>query len=85
MDAGEMLETAAAMLSEVEKQAWHLQELLWDEHDKVAFCDKVPSEVVVLTVRSQVGPLVRELEKVVAVLNALLMEMESNDDDSSVS
>jgi hypothetical protein len=76
VDAGEMLETAAALLSEVEKQAWNLQELLWDEHDKVAFDGKVPSEVLVLTVRSQVGPLARELGKVTAVLNALLMEME---------
>jgi len=85
MHLGEMIDEAATMLSEVEKQTWHLQNLLQDEYDKVEFSGKSPSEVVVLTVKSQVGPLIRELEKVTAVLNALLIEMESNDDDASVS
>jgi hypothetical protein len=85
MEFGEMLDTAASMLSEVEKQTWHLQNLLYDEYDRVEFDSKHPSEIVVLTVRSQVGPLIKELGKVTAVLNALLMEMESNDDDASVS
>jgi len=85
VDAGEMLDTAADMLAEVEKQANYLNGLLLDHSDEVLFDRKAPSEILVLTVRSQVGPLVRELEKVTAVLNALLMEMESNDDDASVS
>ena len=85
MDAGEMLETAADMLADVERQAHHLQDLLLDHMDEVVFDRKAPSEILVLTVRSQVGPLTRELGKVTAVLNALLMEMESNDDDASVS
>ena len=76
MDAGEMLETAADMLSDVERQAHHLQNLLGDEFEKVALDRKPPSEIVILTVKAQVGPLARELQKVTAVLNALLMEME---------
>jgi hypothetical protein len=71
-----MLETAAEMLGEVEKQANYLNGLLLDHMDEVLFDRKAPSEILVLTVRSQVGPLARELEKVTAVLNALLMEME---------
>jgi hypothetical protein len=85
MEFGEMLDTAASMLHEVEKQTWLMQNLLHDEYDRVEFDSKYPSEIVVLTVRSQVGPLIKELGKVTAVLNALLMEMESNDDDASVS
>jgi hypothetical protein len=76
VDAGEMLETAAEMLGEVEKQANYLNGLLLDHMDEVLFDRKAPSEILVLTVRSQVGPLARELGKVTAVLNALLMEME---------
>ena len=76
MDAGEMLEAAADMLAEVEKQANYLNGLLLDHMDEVMFDRKAPSEILVLTVRSQVGPLARELGKVTAVLNALLMEME---------
>jgi hypothetical protein len=71
-----MLETAADMLAEVEKQANYLNGLLLDHMDEVLFDRKAPSEILVLTVRSQVGPLARELGKVTAVLNALLMEME---------
>jgi hypothetical protein len=76
VDAGEMLETAADMLAEVEKQANYLYGLLIDHMDEVLFDRKAPSEILVLTVRSQVGPLTRELGKVTAVLNALLIEME---------
>jgi hypothetical protein len=76
VDAGEMLEAAADMLAEVEKQANYLNGLLLDHMDEVLFDRKAPSEILVLTVRSQVGPLARELGKVTAVLNALLMEME---------
>ena len=83
MNAGEMLETAADMLAEVERQANYLYGLLIDHADEVEFDRKAPSEIMVLTVRSQVGPLVRELGKVTAVLNALLMEMESADDDAA--
>ena len=78
MDAGEMLETAADMLAEVEKQANYLNGLLLDHMDEVLFDRKAPSEILVLTVRSQVGPLARELGKVTAVLNALLMEMDNH-------
>jgi hypothetical protein len=78
-----MLETAADMLAEVSRQAWRLQDLLYDEFEKVALDRKATSEILVLIVRSQVGPLTRELGKVTAVLNALLMEMESADDDAA--
>jgi len=78
VDAGEMLETAADMLAEVEKQANYLNGLLLDHMDEVLFDRKAPSEILVLTVRSQVGPLARELGKVTAVLNALLMEMDNH-------
>jgi hypothetical protein len=73
-----MLETAADMLAEVEKQANYLNGLLLDHMDEVMFDRKAPSEILVLTVRSQVGPLARELGKVTAVLNALLMEMDNH-------
>jgi hypothetical protein len=78
VDAGEMLEAAADMLAEVEKQANYLNGLLLDHMDEVMFDRKAPSEILVLTVRSQVGPLARELGKVTAVLNALLMEMDNH-------
>jgi len=78
VDAGEMLEAAADMLAEVEKQANYLNGLLLDHMDEVLFDRKAPSEILVLTVRSQVGPLARELGKVTAVLNALLMEMDNH-------
>jgi hypothetical protein len=77
VNAGEMLDTAADMLWEVQKQTQHLVDLLLDHAEQVQFDRKAPSEILVLTVRSQVGPLARELEKVTAVLNALLMEMET--------